>query len=228
MSAMTQGARALIVLAITLAPSVTMAEDFSSSRVAKKWKVTEYHGQGLRPGQSPASMLVAGGIGMMFTTDPNTALLTTTDRSYLGTLLGDLTGGTVIADVGMVDVIDPVFIFYPDGCSTPANARLYLRTKQKALGESQYWWSNPTSVSLADLAIAGHTTLEVDLDPALWSDRAGHFGSDPTYTDAFDAAVASVVELGVSFGGGCHFAFGVGTSSGAATFQLRELTVMRP
>ena len=201
------------------------AEDFSSSRTAKKWKVTEYHGQGLRPGQSPAAVLAEGGIGMAFTTEPNTALLTTTDRGYVGTLLGDLTGQTVFAELGIVNADTPTYIFYPDGCSTPANVRLYFRTKQKALGESQYWWSNPTSISLAQLTLLGSTTFDVDLDPALWSDRAGHFGSDPGYTEAFEAAVSDVVEIGVSFGGGCHFAFGVGVSSGSATFQLTELSV---
>jgi hypothetical protein len=213
---------ALLLISLTTS---AQAEDFSSSRTARKWKVTEYHGNGLRPGQSPAETLPEGGIGMAFTTEPNTALLTTTDRSYLGTLLGDLTGGTVYAELGIVDADMPTYIFYPDGCSTPANVRLYFRTKQKALGESQYWWSNPTSISLASLTTLGSTTFEVPLEPGLWSDRAGHFGSDPAYTAAFEDAVADVVEIGVSFGGGCHFAFGVGVSSGSATFQLSELSV---
>jgi hypothetical protein len=218
-------AGALGALMLVSLASSAHAEDFSSSRTAKKWKVTEYHGNGLRPGQSPAAMLPEGGIGMPFTTEPNTALLTTTDRSYLGTLLGDLTGQTVFAELGIVDADSPTYIFYPDGCSTPANVRLYFRTKQKALGESQYWWSNPTSITLASLTLQGSTTFEVPLEPGLWSDRAGHFGSDPAYTAAFEAAVSEVVELGVSFGGGCHFAFGVGVSSGSATFQLTEVGV---
>lgn len=221
--------RALAGALLLSTAATARAEDFSSARVVKKWKVTLYRGNGYRPGQSPATALPEGGIGMAFTTPPNTAQLTTTDRSYQESLLGDLTGATVHAEVGIVDAFNPVFNFYPDGCSAPANVRLYFRTKQNPLGESQYWWSNPASVSLADLAVAGDVgfTFDVALAPALWSDRAGHFGSEAGYTAFFEQAVADVEEIGVSFGGGCHFAFGVGVESGSATFQLRNFSVLR-
>ena len=220
----------LVLLCATAMTNASTAEDFSGLKVEKNWKVTLYRANGSRPGQKPAIKLSQGGIGMAFTPDPNTALLTTTNPAYRGDLLGDLTGGTVHAEIAIVDAFNPVYNFYPDGCSTPANVRLYIRTLNKSLGESQYWWSNPTSISLAALTLNGSagTTFDVDLDPANWSDRAGNFGnSDPIYAAAFASTVANVAETGLSFGGGCHFAFGVGVESGSATFQLKNLSVIR-
>lgn len=216
-----------VLTSLGLVTAAARAEEFSGTRVEKKWKVTLYRANGTRPGQTPATRLPEGGIGMAFTSAPNTALLTTTNPSYRGDLLGDLTGATVHAELGIVDAVDPVYNFYPDGCSAPANTRLYFRTLDKTLGESQYWWSNPTSTTLAALTVAP-VTFDVALDPSLWSDRQGRFGnSSDAQRAAFEQAAGDVAELGLSFGGGCHFAFGVGVESGSATFQLRNLTVVR-
>ena len=213
----------MVLALVVLGSGLASAEDFSGLRVEKRWKVTLYRANGTRPGQKPASSLSQGGIGMVFTGDPNTALLTTTNPAYRDDLLGDLTGATISATIGIVDANMPQYTYYNTGGSTPAHTRLYLRTLNKELGESQYWWSNPVSISLADLTLLGTTTLVVALDPTQWSDRAGHLASDPNYTPAFQQAVADVAEIGLSFGGGNNFAFGVGVSSGTATFQLRQI-----
>jgi hypothetical protein len=55
-------------------------------------------------------------------------------------------------------------------------------------------------------------------DPSQWSDWNGQNGlSVPV---AFNAAVAKVNQIGVSFGGGCFFENGVTTSNGTGTFAL--------
>jgi hypothetical protein len=47
--------------------------------------------------------------------------------------------------------------------------------------------------------------------------QAGHFGTyDATHTAAFAAAVADVQYIGLSFGGGCFFANGVGVAPAKA------------
>lgn len=123
-----------------------------------------------------------------------------------------------------------VFNYYKQGnpenpCPREANVRLYFETKNDALGESQYWWSNPVSIDLADLLSTGGTTLNVTLSPEFWSDRVGSFGhSDAAHEAAFIAAASNITLTGLSFGGGCWFAFGAGTNPGGATFQLLSFT----
>lgn len=140
--------------------------------------------------------------------------------AYNAVLLGDLTGKTLSADYD-IQAAGGLFTYYGQGtssnpCSTPASVRLYFSTNNNQLGESQYWWSNPESGQLA----GGHFSLTAALTPALWSDRDGHGGDfDPSHTAAFNAAVADVQHNGLSFGGGCFFANGVG-HTGTASFTL--------
>lgn len=105
-------------------------------------------------------------------------------------------------------------------CLAPANVRLYFETNNNELGYSQYWWSNPVSQTLAN----GTYTLTASLNPASWSDWDGHLGThDAAHTAAFNAAVTDVQLIGLSFGGGCFFANGVGTADGSGTFTLTNL-----
>jgi hypothetical protein len=62
------------------------------------------------------------------------------------------------------------------------------------------------------------------MDGSNWSDFYGHFGNDPAYAAGFNAAVANVTEIGLSFGGGCFFENGVGTTDGSGTFTLNSYT----
>ncbi len=52
-----------------------------------------------------------------------------------------------------------------------------------------------------------------------WSDWNGQLAnSSPAVTAAFNAAVAKVSTVGLSFGGGCFFENGLTTSDGSGTF----------
>jgi len=68
----------------------------------------------------------------------------------------------------------------------------------------------------------GRRVTEMDSAQA-WSDWNGQ--PSATNSGAFDTAAASVTEVGLSFGGGCYFENGVGTSDGSGTFTLNTFTV---
>src|SRR6185295_6843874 len=98
----------------------------------------------------------------------------TDDKSYLPRK-GDLRGRTIEATIAIDAPAGTTFNYYgePDACGRAANVRLYFETTNAALGESQFWWSNPISIDLADLAAlddAG-TTLSVGVQAGNWSDR---------------------------------------------------------
>jgi hypothetical protein len=160
-------------------------------------------------------------VAFNFLPTPDTSGFQTKHPAYNGKLLGDLTGKTVSAS-GNVSGATGAFTYYGEGspsnpCGTPANVRLYFETNNNELGESQYWWSNPVSYPLAN----GPFSLTANLNPATWSDRDGHLGTyDAAHMAAFAAAVSDVQQIGLSFGGGCFFANGVGTTDGSGTFTL--------
>lgn len=186
-----------------------------------KWMQYFYRANGVAPAPKP-STLVTGGIGFQFLDTPDTALFMTGHPVYNGTLLGDLTGKTVSASI-VISATGGTFIYYGTCGNTPANVRLYFSTNNNELGESQYWWSNPVSYTLAD---GGSTVLSTSLSAATWSDRDGHLGTyDSAHTTSFAAAVADVQHIGLSFGGGCFFANGVGYTGGTASFALTEFIV---
>jgi hypothetical protein len=60
---------------------------------------------------------------------------------------------------------------------------------------------------------------------AVWSDYYGHFGNDPAYAAGFQAALGNVTDIGVSFGGGCFFENGVGTTDGSGAFTINTYAV---
>jgi hypothetical protein len=57
-----------------------------------------------------------------------------------------------------------------------------------------------------------------------WSDYYGHFGIGP-YAAGFQAALSNVTDIGLSFGGGCFFENGLGTTDGSGTFTLNNFSV---
>jgi hypothetical protein len=92
---------------------------------------------------------------------------------------------------------------------------LYFTTK--ATGQfdpSTYWWSTKR-VPLSAL-VNNPTALDTQLVAGMWTNYLGQI--DPT---GFAAAVSNVVDWGVSFGGDCFFANGVGTPTGTADFSLQ-------
>jgi len=202
-------------------------EDFTASKVEKKWMVTLYHADSTRPGAMPSTLLPQGGIGFGLLPTPDMAMLTTKHPSYNLKLLGNLSGRTVSAEIAVTGT-GPSFIYYGAGGPAPGGfVRLYFRTLDQTLGESQYWWSNLAYEDLSTLFdSAGVATLVANLHPGLWSDRDGHLGEyDDAHRSAFAAAVYDVQEIGLSFGGGGLWAFGVGVSSGSATFQLKSFGI---
>ncbi|HMH02380.1 MAG TPA: hypothetical protein VK555_13255 [Terriglobales bacterium] len=228
---------AISVLAMCLfaasTPSVTHADDFDNPKAgAVKWKVVDYNRNTTHPARIPFKLAVGndGGIGFDFLYTPDTALLGTSHPSYRNDLIGDMSGKTVSARVGVsVTSGNPVFTYYgqPSCGDVPANVRLYFETNTSGkFEETDYWWSNPMSYSLESLKSSDQNLVAVFSDPTEWSDYNGHFGSDPAYTAAFAAAVKDVQFVGLSFGGGCFFENGVGIQpgTGSAYFRLMDFT----
>jgi hypothetical protein len=174
--------------------------------------------------------LPGGGVSFNFLPTPDRAELYTSHPSYKKVLLGNQLGKTLSATIAIAAAPGTVFNYYLQGdprfpCERAANVRLYFETKNEAFGESQFWWSNPVSIDLADLLAAGGTTLSVVLSPEFWSDRAGSFGnSDAAHQAAFIASASNITVTGLSFGGGCFFAFGAGSNPGGAMFELLAFT----
>jgi hypothetical protein len=103
----------------------------------------------------------------------------------------------------------------------------------KSVNEYNFWWSNtPVAATIVTHGSyyqftaggsGGTVTLQVQLNPANWSDLCGTKG-DQAYpvTQEFLAAIAKIQFLGLSFGSGYFFANGVGVdyNTGTANFQL--------
>lgn len=159
-----------------------------------------------------------------FTNQSNTSLLVTTQGS--SSLLGDDRGKTVTATF-TVSGATGAFTYGGEGtagnpCGTPASARLFFETSNAGgFDETHFWWSNPASAVLAN----GTLTVTATVNGAEWSDFFGHFGSDPNFSAGFDHAAANVTDIGLSFGGGCFFENGVGTSDGSGTLTLTSFSV---
>lgn len=182
------------------------------------WHIGYYNpGNSLSFAQAAAA---PGGVAMLnFTNQANTALLVTDQKAQFPTLLGDLTGKSVSASYTIAGATG-AFTYYGTCGSTPASVRYFFETSNAGgFDETHYWWSNPVAAPLAN----GSVSLPpVPLTGANWSDFYGHFGDDPQYAAGFNAAVSNVTEIGVSFGGGCFFENGVGTTNGSGSFTLNS------
>jgi hypothetical protein len=86
---------------------------------------------------------------------------------------------------------------------------------------TNYWWAD-VSPGTAILANGDFTlTATVDATQA-WSDWNGQPSSGNV--DAFNAAAGNVTAVALSFGGGCFFENGVGTTDGSGTLTLTAFT----
>jgi len=199
----------------------------SALAASEKWTLSYYTGD-LGPFTTLAANPHGRSIGTFaFTLSPDQALLTSDANGYVKK--GGLFGKTVTATIGIGAPAGTTFVGYDTGCSTPPTVRFYFDTKL-ALGPVKYdvnvaslWWSNPVSISLADLLAAGPngSTLSVSFDPANWSDTDGDFGNaDADHVGWFKQAASNVNKVGFSFGSGCSFAFGVGSDPGGALFNV--------
>jgi hypothetical protein len=221
----------LMICALLVAVTpVSRAEDFENPKPgAPKWKVFDYNRVQTHPARVPDK--IPGGIAFDFLYTPDTAVLATSHPSYRGDLLGDLTGKTVTARVGVtITNGNPHFTYFgePDACGRPANVRFFFQTDTSGkFQETDYWWSNPMSVDLEDLKASDQTLVAQYSDPSQWSDVFGHSGADPAYTAAFIEAVKDVQLNGLSFGGGCFFQNGVGIQpgTGSGKFRLMDFSI---
>ena len=120
----------------------------------------------------------------------------------------------------------PVFDYRIDSgntCDRPAAVRLFLQRQGDDMsGRGQFefhrWWSN-AGTTLKD----GTVTVDVALEPALWTSVFGKTGdSNPA---AFAETIANLGHVGVTFGGGCFYGHGVRISNGRATFTMQRFEV---
>jgi hypothetical protein len=201
---------------------------------AVKWKVIDYNRIQTHPARIPFKLNLStdGGIGFDFLYTPDTALLGTSHPSYRGDLLGNMSGKSVSADVGVTVTPLTQFTFYGEGtpdnpCPNPAYVRFYFQTDTSGkFEETDYWWSNPMSVDLEALKTSD-AVLAADIsDGSQWSDYFGHHGNNPAYAAAFQKATKDIQFIGLSFGGGCFFENGVGIApgTGAGYFRLMDFT----
>lgn len=179
-----------------------------------EWKVGYLAGSDKTLSFASADLPDAGLAQFQFTNQPETSLLVTTHGN--SPLLGDLRGKTITATF---DVSGATAFFYDTSggntCGTPANTRLYFQTDNGGgFAFTHFWWSNPASQVLAN----GHFTVTATVEPAEWSDWDGKPGviRVPGFLDA----ASNVTMIGLSFGGGCFFENGVGTTDGSGTFTL--------
>ena len=175
------------------------------------WKVSIFNASGAHLSVQTASVAPDGTVSFTFPATPDAAYLTTAKQ---GT--GDLTDGTISATVGISAADGTTFENYNDNCGTQIpTVGLYFQTSSTGgFNASAYWWSS-TRVPVTGL-VGTSQFLSTALTAGLWTNYNGL--TDPT---GFAAAVANVTSWGVSFGGGCHYASGVGTPTGSATFTLQ-------
>jgi hypothetical protein len=212
---------ALAALFLSTVPTQAVQSFLIGPKPEKKWMEYFYRANGVAPAPKPSTLVNDGNaVAFNFPNTPDVAGFNTKHPAYNEALLGDLSGKTVSANYEIIGA--GTFIYYGTCGTTPANVRLYFETNSNELGESQYWWSNPENRTLAN----GSGSMSATLNVNSWSDRDGHMANyDAAHIAAFTAAAADVQQIGLSFGGGCFFANGVGTSDGSGTFTLTNFTV---
>ena len=186
------------------------------------WKVGYYTPSGQTLSMSSADMPSSGLATFNFTDQANTALLVTTHGN--SPYLGNDTLKTITATFD-ISGAKGAFTYFGEGtpdnpCGTPANTRFFFETDNGGgFAYTHFWWSNPANVVLAN----GHYTLTATVEPGEWSDWDGKPGI--IRTDGFADAASNVTMIGFSFGGGCFFENGVGTTDGSGTFTLDSFSV---
>lgn len=215
---------AFVLLVGSAAPALANGQP-----VAPGWKVYSYapSGNALMSHQADASD--DGLAAFTFLATPDIALLATERPEGPH---ASILGKTITASIRVDAAAGTSFTYYGQDtswnpCGTPASVRFYFNTNGKfGFGTdndwySKYWWSNPTSVALAN----GTFTLTTTVDAALWSNWNGKTGNDPVVDDHFALAAANPDLIGFSFGGGCFFENGVGAAGGTATFTVLSFDI---
>ena len=203
------------LLLVTLAAAPVLAESTT-------WKLYTFNASGRALRSQTATVSATGVASFTFPTTPDAAYLLSAKAATNAT---GLSAAVSIAGTA-------TFANYP-GCTnstTSPTVGLYFETKAAGgFNPSDYWWSSTrtalTSPSSSTLAAAFG-------DGSTWTNFYGKAGNQPgTYVvngttypsaaDGFAAAVANIASWGVSFGGDCFYANGVGTPTGSAVFTLQ-------
>ena len=134
-------------------------------------------------------------------------------------LLGDKSNSTMSATFTVAGVTGTFTYGGEPSCGgTTGNVRLYFESipPGSKFAFTNYWWADAAFSVLAN----GTVTISAAVDPTLgqWSDWNGQ--PSAANAAAFDAAAANMTAVGLSFGGGCFFENGVGTTDGSGSFTL--------
>jgi hypothetical protein len=212
--------RSVFVLSTALAVLLWSASSVMAG--GSDWKVGYITGSGKTLSFSSANVPATGLASFNFTDQPNTSLLVTDHGALKGVALGDLTGKTIHADFDITGVTGTFFYDTTNNpCGTPANVRLYFQTDGSGgFAFTHFWWSNPDAQILVN---GEHGVLNATVEPAEWSDWNGMSGV--VEAAGFANAASNVTLIGLSFGGGCFFENGVGTTDGSGTFTLDSFSV---
>jgi len=203
--------------------AVLAAAVWSAGPVAaggSEWHVGSITPSGQTLSMASADMPATGLAAFQFTDQPNTSLLVTTHGASKGSLLGDLRGMTIQAQFTISGASAFFYDTTNNPCGTPASTRFFFQTDNSGgFAFTHFWWSNPESQVLAN----GTFTLTATVEPGEWSDWNGKGGlTDPP---AFADAASNGKMIGLSFGGGCFFENGVGTTDGSGTLTLDSFSV---
>lgn len=208
---------AVIMSGVLIAPALASAAPNGPG--ASNWHLGYYNPSGMA--LSMAQAAPGSGIASFnFTNQDNTALLLNTQGA--SGFVGNDLEKTISASIAISNMTG-AFSSYGTCGSTPPTVRIFFETSYSVGGFSytDYWWSHDATYVLAE----GSATISALVDPtsATWSDWNGQSSADNSA--AFSAAARNVTGIGFSFGGGCFFENGVGTSNGSGTFTLTSFDV---
>jgi len=149
----------------------------------------------------------------------------------ISTVNADLSTKTMVSvDVELMALGSPKLQYNLQADNTgsfPASVRVLLQRTgddMSSAGPMEFyrWWSEPIHFELKD----GTATLDVPLQPDQWLSVLGKKGdASADATAGFRACLASVDNIGLTFGGGSFFGHGVNIDQGTARFSLTRFAV---
>jgi hypothetical protein len=116
-----------------------------------------------------------------------------------------------------------------EACSNNPPAVRALMWGSTSLNDKRFW-SNAYFFALGpmewDPTNGWTVTLNIPIDPALWSDNDGVFASDPSNENSWNQTINHTRRLAVTFGGHCNFGHGIFVRNGTARFTIENYEVM--
>lgn len=203
--------RVVVVLIVAAMAAIGFGGVGALADQSNNWQLADGSAQG------------SGGIAAFdFSVPDKTHLLYNSKDS---TLLGNLSSTTITATFTVSGVNDGATFTSSGTCgSTPPTVRIFFESIPPGakFAYTNYWWADAPTASY--VLANGTVTIKALVDPTLeaWSDWNGQ--PSAANTDTFNAAAANVTQVALSFGGGCFFENGVGTTDGSGTFTLSSFT----